>query len=75
MLIQITDSTPLVGQGGPHVGQKWGCCYPVEHSRRTFKALPEIYTGFLPSLSDKGPNVIFPISNPAKNRDDARLTL
>lgn len=37
--------------------------------------LPDRYTGFLPNLSDNGPNAIFPISNPAKNKDDTRLTL
>lgn len=51
-------------------------CYPHQMLKKNLlPVLPEIYTGFLPNLSDKGPNVILPISNPAKNRDDARLTL
>lgn len=83
-LIQIIDSVLLMkavthrrppGRAA-HRQKRKRCCCP----RRTLKKnlstfLPEIYTGFLPSLSDKGPNVIFPISNPAKNRDDARFTL
>lgn len=83
-LMQTIDSVLLTkaathrqppGRVTPRQERKRWCC-----PRRTLKKnlstfLPEIYTGFLPSLSDKGPNVIFPISNPAKNRDDARFTL
>lgn len=37
--------------------------------------LPVRKTGFLPILSESGPNRTFPISTPAKKRDPAKLTL
>lgn len=57
-------------------GQARKRCFPCRIlNKNLLTILPEIYTGFLPSLSDKGPNVTFPMSIPAKNRDDARLNL
>lgn len=84
ILLQIIDSISLTEQlshGQPlgrvaHRQKRKRLCYPCRMLKKNLLTiLPVIYTGFLPSLSDKGPNVIFPISNPAKNRDDARLTL
>lgn len=63
------------GRAAHRQGKTSNAVIHAEHMRTLSTVLPEIYTGFLPSLSDKGPNVMFPISNPAKNRDDARLTL
>lgn len=77
-LLPLTQqaTTGSLWEGWPHGQKRKKLCYPHRMLKKNLLTiLPDIHTGFLLSLSDTGPNVIFPTSNPEKNREDSRLTL